>query len=84
MFVELQRVEERYQFVDRHAYQLGDVAAADLDVECLLAQARPAALGTCRLARIACLHHAELDLAALAVDILEELVQTVEIFVAAP
>ena len=84
MFVELQRVEECYQFVDRHAYQLGDVAAADLDVESLFAQARPAALGTCSLARIACLHHAELDLAALAVDILEELVQTVEIFVAAP
>ena len=53
-------------------------------VERFLAQAAAAAFGAARLARVARLHHAELNLAPFAVDVFEEAVQTVEVFVARP
>ena len=84
MLVESQRIEERHQFVHRHADQLGDVPTADLDVKGLLAQARAAAFGAAGLARVARLHHTELYLAPFAVDVVEKLVQPVEMLVAAP
>lgn len=84
MFVELQSVEEYDQLVHRHHHEVGDVPAADADIKRLFAQAAAPAFGTGRLARIARLHHAELDFPPLRVDVGEKLVQTVEILVAAP
>ena len=77
-------VEEVDQLVDRHGHQVGDRPPAHTHVERLAAQARAAALRADGLARVAGLHHAELDLAPLRVDVGEEVVQSVEVFVAAP
>ncbi len=82
--VELQFLEEHQQRVDVHRHQIGDRAVAHAHVERFLAQAAAAAFGAARLARVARLHHAELNLAPFAVDVFEEAVQTVEVFVARP
>ena len=84
MCVELQFLEEHQQRVDVHRHQIGDRAVAHAHVERFLAQAAAAAFGAARLARVARLHHAELNLAPFAVDVFEEAVQTVEVFVARP
>ena len=84
VFVEFQPCEEGDQGVHGHRHQIGDRLAADAYVQRLFAQARAAAFGTGGLARVAGLHHAELDFAPLRVDVFEKFVESVEIFVAAP
>ena len=80
----MQRVDQKIAQRNGQLNQIGDGFAADPDVEGLLAQARTAALGAYGLARVTGLHYAELDFAPFAVDVVEEGVQSVEIFVSAP
>ncbi len=82
--VELQRSEERYQFVHRHLNKFRYVASSDPYIERFLAQARAPAFRTEGLARVAGFHHPELDFPPFGIYVVEKFVQSVEMFVAAP
>ena len=84
VFVQLQPAEEGDQLVHGHLHEVRDRSAAHTDVQRLFAQARTAAFGTRGLARVAGLHHPELDFAPLRVDVFEKFVESVKILVAAP
>ena len=84
VLVQLQPAEERDQLVHGHRHQIGDRLSRDAHIQRLFAQARTSAVGACRFARVAGLHHPELDFAPLRVDVFEKFVETVEILVAAP
>ena len=73
-----------YQLINGHSHHLGDVFATNFYIQRLLFEAAATAgIASC-LARIARLHHAELNLATLALDIVEEGVEAVEILITRP
>ena len=84
MGVKLQIAKELYQLVNGHSHHFGDVLATNFYIQSLLFEAAATAgIASC-LARVSRLHHAELNLATLALDIVEEGVESVKILITCP
>ena len=69
---EAEREEELLRLGDVHAHDLGEVHAADADVERFLAQARALALRAERVAAVAAQEDAHVDLVLLGFQVIEE------------